>query len=170
MTEAARAAAVIAAHRPPGWDGSDEISLSLSDAGYLSEHNLTCPGPDRLIATGKRRDLETTARETAAAGPGQDPAADAGDEGPVAAMTARLATEAGITAYRQRGHIAETPHGHIKHNLGHRRLNMRGKKRASAEWTFISAIHNLSKAIHSGRLTLAALTALPPAPRKERTA
>jgi hypothetical protein len=36
------------------------IGLALADAGYLSEHNLTCPGPDRLIAAGKRRDLETS--------------------------------------------------------------------------------------------------------------
>ena len=42
-------------------------------------------------------------------------------------MAARLATEEGITAYRQCGHIAETPHGHIKHNMRFRQLTMRGK-------------------------------------------
>src|SRR5258708_12712562 len=34
------------------------IELFLSDAGYLSEHNLTIPGPDRLIATANTRHLE----------------------------------------------------------------------------------------------------------------
>lgn len=161
MRQAARAAAAIAAHRPAGWDGDDTIRLSLNDAGYLSGHNLTCPGPDRLIATGKRRDLEETARDAAAAGSGADAGHDGAadqDQGPVTAMAARLATAEGITAYRQRGHIAETPHGHIKHNMGIRRLSMRGKKRAAAEWAFICAVHNISKAIHSGKLTPAALS------------
>src|SRR6201993_5113043 len=30
-----------------------EVELQLADAGYCSEHNLTSPGPDRLIATTK---------------------------------------------------------------------------------------------------------------------
>ena len=30
-----------------------EVELELADAGYCSETNLTCPGPDRLIATTK---------------------------------------------------------------------------------------------------------------------
>ncbi len=29
----------------------------LADAGYLSDANLTCQGPDRLIATGTLRGL-----------------------------------------------------------------------------------------------------------------
>ena len=32
----------------------EQIGLLLADAGYLSEHNLTIDGPDRLIATGKQ--------------------------------------------------------------------------------------------------------------------
>ena len=76
-------------------------------------------------------------------------------------MAARLATEEGITAYRQRGHIAETPHGQIKHNMGIRRLATRGKPKAAAEWTFTCAVHNLLKAITTGRLTGHALAALP---------
>ena len=34
-----------------------EIELVLADAGYCSEDNLTTPGPDRLIATGKDREV-----------------------------------------------------------------------------------------------------------------
>ena len=75
-------------------------------------------------------------------------------------MRERLKTEEGITAYRQRGHIAETPHGHIKHNMGFRQLSMRGKDKAAAEWTFICAIHNLSKALTGGHLTPRALARL----------
>jgi Transposase DDE domain len=75
-------------------------------------------------------------------------------------MRERLKTGDGIAAYRQRGHIAETPHGHIKHNMGLRQLSVRGKPKASAEWTFVCAIYNLFKAITTGHLTPQALTAL----------
>jgi transposase len=164
MRAAEDAAALIAAHCPvPDPDSGDssgaqaggpdeEIGLALADAGYCSEANLTCPGPDRLIAVGKHRDLEKAAR-------GQDTGGDWGGDA-VRAMRGRLKTEAGIEAYRQRGHIAETPHGHIKHNMGLRRLPVRGKAKASAEWTFICAVHNLFKAITTGHLTTQALAAL----------
>jgi transposase len=134
------------------------IGLFLSDAGYLSEHNLTIDGPDRLIATGKTRNLEKAAR-----GPG-GPAGVPWHSPVIAAMAARLATEDGIAACRHRGHIAETPHGHIKHNMGFRQLSVRGKPKAAAEWTFTCAVHNLFKAITSGHLTTTALASLPSSP------
>jgi transposase len=152
------AAALIAAHRPapdgaPDPGGKDGgIGLVLSDCGYCSEANLTCPGPDRLIAVGKRRDLEQAARGHHG---GQDWGGPA-----VQAMRQRLKTGDGIAAYRQRGHIAQTPHGHIKHNMGLRQLSMRGKPEAAAEWTFACAIYNLFKAITTGHLTPQALAAL----------
>jgi hypothetical protein len=75
-------------------------------------------------------------------------------------MRDRLKTEDGMEAYRQRGHIAETPHGHIKHNMGLRQLSVRGKPEAAAEWKFTCAIYNLFKAISTGHLTPQALAAL----------
>ncbi|HEX2773539.1 MAG TPA: transposase, partial [Micromonosporaceae bacterium] len=54
-----QAAAAITAHTGRA---DTTIGLLLFDAGYLSEANLTAPGPDRLIATGKHRTLEHTAR------------------------------------------------------------------------------------------------------------
>ena len=127
----------------------------LADAGYCSEANLTCDGPDRLIATGKRRDLEDAARDEGGGAAGQDWGGPA-----VQDMRERLRTEDGIEAYRQRGHIAETPHGHIKHNMGLRQLSMRGKDKAAAEWTFACAICNLLKALTTGHLTPQALARL----------
>lgn len=148
-----QAAALIQAHRPATSGDSDGIGLVLADAGYCSEDNLTCPGPDRLIATGKRRDLEKAARGQ------QQPGQDQG--GPATqAMRARLQTDDGIAAYRQRGHIAETPHGNIKHNMGFRQLSVRGKRKAAAEWTFACTVHNLLKAISAGHLTSQALATL----------
>ncbi len=170
LTAALDAAALITTHQPPqagspadppGQDpatGRDRlIALFLADAGYCSEDNLTLPGPDRLIATGKHRDLEKRAR--AGGRPADGPRGEA-----TAAMAARLATGEGITAYRQRGHIAETPHGHIKHNMRFRQLTMRGKPKAAAEWAFAATVHNLFKAITASHLTPAALTSLAPQP------
>ena len=170
LTAALDAAALITARQPPqagspaGQPGQDPatgqdhpITLFLADAGYCSEDNLTLPGPDRLIATGKHRDLEKRARR--GGGPAGSPCNEA-----TAAMTARLATSEGITAYRQRGHIAETPHGHIKHNMRFRQLTMRGKPKAAAEWAFAATVHNLFKAITASHLTPAALASLAPHP------
>jgi len=156
---AAAAAALIEASRPAGRQAGDArdgggIRLVLADAGYCSQENLTCAGPDRLIAVGKRRDLEDAARSQDG-GPDQDWGGPA-----VQAMRERLRTGDGIAAYRQRGHIAETPHGHIKHNMGLRQLSMRGKDKAAAEWTFACAIHNLFKALTTGHLTPQALAGL----------
>jgi hypothetical protein len=75
-------------------------------------------------------------------------------------MTARLATPEGITAYRQRGRIAETPHGRIKHNMRFRQLQVRGMRKAAGEWTFACAVHNMMMAITSGHLTPQALAGL----------
>ncbi len=164
MAEKAQQAAVlIEANRPAGSrddgdaPGRGGIGLVLADAGYCSEGNLTCDGPDRLIATGKRRDLEGAARGQDGAA-GQDPGGPGGPA--VQDMRERLRTEDGIEAYRHRGHIAETPHGHIKHNMGFRQLTMRGKAKAAAEWNFACAVHNLFKAITVGHLTPQALAAL----------
>lgn len=165
LRQAEAAARLITAHQPaargasghpgqgPGPPPTSPIKLFLADAGYLSEHNLTIDGPDRLIATGKRRDLEKAARSGASTGPPRGPA--------TTAMAHRLTTHDAITAYRQRGHIAETPHGHIKHNIGFRQLSLRGKPKADAEWDFTCAVHNLFKALTTGHLTPASLASLP---------
>jgi transposase len=175
------AATLITAHRPPataraqpatqtpaprGSDpdataGASAIGLFLADAGYLSEHNLTTPGPGRLIATGKTRHLEKTARDR-----GEDAGVPWASQA-IAAMAARLATPEGITAYRQRSHIAETPHGNIKHNMRFRQLSVRGTPKATAEWTFTTAVHNLFKAITTGHLTTTTLAGLPSQPKPQ---
>jgi transposase len=153
-SDAVAAAAAMAAAAGTG----QPVGLVLADAGYLSGHNLTCAGPDRLIATGKRRDLEKRARDAVTGAGGHDSGHDPG--GVIAAMTARLATADGIAAYRQRGRIAETPHGRIKHNMGLRRLSVRGMRKAAGEWTFACAVHNMMMAITSGHLTTWALAGL----------
>ena len=116
-----------------------KIGVMLADAGYCSEPNLTCPGPDRLIAVGKRRDLEHATSD--------HPAAAAGGQA-AAAMAARLATPQGLVTYRRRGPLAEGPFGNTKHNRGFRRFSLRGLPRAEGEWAFQNAAGNLLK-IHA---------------------
>jgi transposase len=155
LRKAEAAAALMAGCREPGpgYHRSEKIGQILADAGYLSEDNLTIPGPDRLIATGKNHDLQHTATAPhRAGGTARGPAA--------LAMAARLTSPDTMTAYKQRPHIAETPHGHIKHNMGIRQLHLRGP-RASTEWTLITTVHNIFKAITTGHLTPHTLATLP---------
>jgi transposase len=119
--------------------------IVLADAGYLSQANLTCPGPDRLIATGARRQLAATA--AGQADPARRPDGRAHGQ-TAAAMAARLARYPATILYKQRGPIAETPFGNRKHNHGFRAFSMRGLARVSGEWTFASTVENLLK-IHA---------------------
>lgn len=121
--------------------GAGPIGTVLADAGYLSSDNLTESGPDRLIAVGKRRDLERAARE-----PEPAPDESSGAE-PIKAMRDRLRTPDAMATYRQRGRIIETVFGHGKHNLRFTRFTGCGLARARAEWTFHTTVHNLSKII-----------------------
>jgi len=146
MDKTAAAAALIDPDRL-GTASPAGIGVVLADAGYLSEDNLTAPGPDRLIAVGKSRDLALAAREDPTTGP---PPPDAT---PIEAMAHRLRTPEGHDLYKQRSHIAETPFAHAKHNLGFRRFTSRGIDRAAAEFSFHALVHNVFKAITAGALT-----------------
>jgi transposase len=141
MTRAQAAAGLLRARaRGPLHRNRAKIGIMLADAGYLSARNLTLAGPDRLIAVGKRRDLEqATSDHPAGAGRGGAAAA---------AMAARLATPQGKAAYRRRGPIAEGPFGDIKHNRGFRRFTLRGLPRVTGEWAFQNTVTNLLK-IHA---------------------
>jgi transposase len=121
--------------------GAGPVGTILADAGYLSVDNLTAAGPDRLIAVGKRRDLEQAARDQAASLNGDQ------SHPKIQAMRARLKTPDGIDAYRQRGRIIETVFGHGKHNWNFRRFTGCGLQRVQAEWAFHGAVHNISKII-----------------------
>jgi hypothetical protein len=145
VEQAVTAADVIAGHRPaPTSDAAtaDSIGIVLADAGYCTHENLTAPGPDRLIATGKARDVHNAATDHPAQGPPPE------DADPIAAMAHRLRTPEGITQYAKRSHIAETPFGHAKHNLGFRRFTGRGLARARSEWNFHAAVHNIGKILN----------------------
>lgn len=150
MTSAATVAAQhLKRHRPPAdphngnpchtGASDDQIGVLLFDAGYLSEDNLTAPGPDRLIATGTHHDQHRTARDHPTTGP---PPADAT---PAQAMRHRLATADGHTAYLRRGATVEPVIGHLKDHTGLRQFSRRGLTAALAELNLAAATINLLK-------------------------
>ena len=115
---------------------ADWIGVLLFDAGYWTEDNLAAPGPDRLIAPGKNRDLPR---------PGQDPPplpqdADAGTR-----MIHRLATVEGSALYKRRAATVEPVNGHLKERIALRRFARRGLAACQAELDFAALVLNLSK-------------------------
>jgi transposase len=112
------------------------IGLIVKDAGYYSEENITAPGPDRLIATGKRRDLDKQAREDPA-GPPPD------DASPAQANEWRLRTPEGRAAYKRRAPDVEGLHASLKDRTGLRRFSLRGLGNATSEFLLAGIAHNL---------------------------
>jgi transposase len=111
------------------------IDLVLADAGYCTEDNLNAEGPDRLIATGKHRDL-----------PDPDPAATIDpDAGPVEQMRQRLADPADRARYKRRSATVETVIAHTKDRIGLRRFARRGLQAAQAELHLAATAINLTR-------------------------
>jgi transposase len=143
IEKAVTAAELILKQRPPASPDqpAESIGTVLADAGYCTRENLTAPGPDRLIATGKERHLYAAASQNPTVGAPPD------SSDPIVAMQHRLRTPEAMATYAQRSHIAETPFGHAKHNLGFRRFTSRGLARARSEWDFHASVHNIGKII-----------------------
>ena len=125
---------------------TEPVEMMLFDAGYLSEHNLTIEGPDRLIATGKAWKLR---REEPTEGP---PPSDAT---PIAAMGHRLRTEEGAALYAKRQHTIEPIFGDIKELRGFRRFSRRGLDAVDAEWKLQMTAHNILKMFRQRTIRLA---------------
>ena len=113
--------------------------MVLADAGYASQANLTAPGPDRLIALGKGRDLAR--REISEQPP--DPDAPA-----TVRMQARLDTQAGRSLYKRRGATVEPAIGNLKKLMD--RFSRRGLAAAESETWLAAAAFNLLKIHRAG--------------------
>ncbi|HTU85775.1 MAG TPA: transposase [Solirubrobacteraceae bacterium] len=128
-----------------------EPELELADAGYCSEHNLTCPGPDRLIATTKDWKQRRAARELGHTDGPPPPGLTATEE-----MEHLLRTPQGHTAYKQRSQLIEPVFGDRKHNRHIRRFRRRGLTAARSEWAFIHLTGNILKLYqHHSTVTIA---------------
>ena len=126
-------------------------------SGWSSPTLATCPSPTSPVTarTGSSPPASTATWKNAPARPRTALAASArrGDR-----RDGRPARHReGIAAYRQRGRIAETPHGRIKHNMRCVSCRSADMRKAAGEWTFACTVHNIMMAITSGHLTTWAL-------------
>jgi len=113
------------------------IGTLLADAGYASDANLTEPGPDRLIALGKHRDLAKAARIDPTPGPPPEHAT------PRETMDHRLRTDEGSHLYKRRGATVEPGIGNLKKLLD--RFSSRGLRQATNELHLAATAFNLLK-------------------------
>jgi transposase len=124
-------------------------AVLLADAGYFSEHNIQIAethGLDPLLATGRFKHSEPPA--PAPRGPVPKAAT------PKQLMARKLAKKNGAELYRRRKAIIEPVFGQIDTVQNGRKLRLRGKPAARAQWRFACAIHNLLKLHRNGGLTL----------------
>jgi transposase len=121
------------------------IDLALADAGYVSEGNLTAPGPDRLIATGKGARQHNDAQRRPTVG---DPPPGAS---PREAMAHRLRTAEGAARYKRRGATVEPAIGNLKKIIT--RFSSRGLAAAAGELDLAAAAFNLLKIHRTGPAT-----------------
>jgi IS5 family transposase len=117
------------------------IGIVLADAGYDSDRNVTAPGPDRLIASGKSRDHARALSESPAQGP---PPAGAS---PRQAMAHRLRTPEGHRQYKRRGATVEPGIANLKKLID--RFSARGLAHAGSEIHLAATAFNLRKIHHA---------------------
>jgi transposase len=144
MNDVTATAATLAGHVP---DRADQLTVGtmIGDAGYDSHANLTAPGPDRLIANAKHRDLDHRAATDPATGP---PPPDATIR---ERMDHRLRTEDGHALYTRRAPLVEAPNAWLKDRRGLRRgFARRGLRAAQAELSLAAAVTNLLKIATNG--------------------
>ena len=123
----------------------------LGDAGYFSQDNVVITAEHRLdphLATGRFKHSEPPA--PAPRGPVPT------DATPKQLMARKLAKKAGAALYARRKTIVEPVFGQMTTVQDARRMRLRGKPAARAQWRFHCAIHNLLKLHRNGGLALIA--------------
>lgn len=113
-----------------------DIGTVLADAGYFSTENLTAPGPTRLIAPGKAKDVAASKKTTVTQPERYDRTA-------IEEMQERIGTDEGTAHYKQRAGIIEPINAHIKDRRGLRRFARRGLKAAQSELMLAATTTNL---------------------------
>lgn len=131
-----------------GADLPEDAAL-LGDAGYFSEDNIAITaehGLDPYLATGRFKHSEPP--PPAPRGPIPKRAT------PKQRMARKTRTKKGRGVYARRKAIVEPVFGQMDTVQGARRLLLRGKPAARAQWRFQCAIHNLLKLHRNGGLAL----------------
>jgi transposase len=126
----------------------DDATLT-ADAGYFSQENVKTTaehGLDAHIATGRFKHSEPQA--PAPRGPVPKNAT------PKQRMARKLKTRKGRAVYARRKAIVEPVFGQMHTVQDARRLPLRGKQAARAQWRFQCAVHNLLKLHRNGGVAL----------------
>jgi transposase len=126
-----------------------QAAVLTADAGYFSEENIRITGEhalDPYIATGRF----THSEPPVPAPRGPIPK----DATPKQRMARKLKTKEGHATYARRKVIVEPVFGQMQTVQDARRLLLRGKPAARAQWRFQCAIHNLLKLHRNGGLAL----------------
>ena len=121
----------------------------LGDGGYFSEDNVRITaehGLDPYLATGRFKHSEPPV--PAPRGPIPK------DATPKQRMARKTRTKKGRAAYARRKAIVEPVFGQMDTTQDARRLLLRGKAAARAQWRFHCAVHNLLKLHRNGGLAL----------------
>jgi transposase len=125
------------------------VATLSADAGYFSEDNIRITsehGLDPHIATGRFKHSEP--QPPAPRGP------IAKNATPKQRMARKLRSKNGRAVYSRRKTIVEPVFGQIDTVQNGRRLPLRGKQQARAQWRFQCAVHNLLKLHRAGGLAL----------------
>lgn len=128
----------------PGEAGT--VAAALVDSGFFSEKAVreverAGAGPQIYAAVEKTGHHRTVADLEKRSEP-EPPAAEASV---TEVMRHRLKTTAGRTLYQLRQQTVEPVFGIIKSVLGFRQFHLRGKEKASLEWTLICLAYNLKR-------------------------
>jgi transposase len=126
-----------------------EGAALCADAGYFSEDNVvitSAHGLDAHIATGRFKRSEP--QPPAPRGPIPK------DATPKQRMARKLKTKQGAEIYKRRKAIVEPVFGQIGTVQDGRKVLIRGKPAARAQWRFTCAIHNLLKLHRAGGLAI----------------
>ncbi len=116
-----------------------QVETVLADAGYFTEENLSIPGPDRLIAPGKNRDLAHQVLHDPAEGPPPE------EGSAMDKMRHRLRTPKEHDRYKRRSATVETVIAHLKDQTALRRFARRGLTAAAAELDLAATAVNIRR-------------------------
>jgi transposase len=119
------------------------IGLALADNGYFTEDNLTSPGPTRLIAPGRGRDVHHDAQHHPSQGPPPP------DLTPTEAMRHTLRNPEQARQYKRRSATVEPVIGHLKDRIGLRRYARRGLDAVTAELHLAATALNITRLHHA---------------------
>lgn len=117
--------------------------VALGDAGYWKPENVTDAeelGVDPYLSVSRTKHGAGPPGDHTEDGNNDEKAKDA-----KAKMRAKLQTDEGRAHYARRKAIVEPVFGQIKECRGFRRFLLRGLRKVNAEWSLVTATHNLLK-------------------------